>query len=291
MIKFSSICFLFLLLISSLDVNAQYKKKPAKHSIGKGALFLYWGYNRAGYTRSNLNFVGSGYDFTLSGVSAKDRPSHELKTYFDPKSFTVPQFNVRAGYYFKDNWSINFGYDHMKYVMRDNNHVLLSGTINPGVDNEWSGTYTNEEVTTHADHIHYENTDGHNYIHAEIMNSIYLYRSQNKKFAIVASLGAGAGGILSFNDFNFGGVKHMKTISMSGYGINALAGIRFEFFNHLFLQAEMSGGFMHQVHVKNRPLINTAYTRHAFGYGMGQINIGGIIYIKSKNGCGTCPKW
>lgn len=276
----------------SLSVNAQVKKqRPTKNSIGKGALFLYWGYNKSVYSKSKMNFVGPGYDFTLSGVKASDRPSMNLKTYFDPKTFSVPQFNIRAGYFFSDNWAINIGYDHMKYVVDEQENALLSGHINPGVDAEWSGDYTNEKVTLNSDHFHYENTNGHNYIHAEIMYGIYLYRTPNKQFAISTLFGAGFGGILSFNDLTFAGKKDMVTISMSGYGLNAQVGVRFEFFNHFFIQSEFSGGLMHQVKVNNRPNMPEAYTRHAFGYGMFQTNIGGIVYIRSKNGCDTCPKW
>lgn len=287
------IIFFFALLGFSSNVQAQtYRKKGGKNSVGKGALFLYWGYNKSVYSKSKMNFVGRGYDFTLSGVKASDRPSMELKTYFNPKTFSVPQFNVRMGYFFKDNWAINIGYDHMKYVVDEQDQALLSGHINQGVDAEWSGDYTNQKVTLNSNHFHYENTNGHNYIHGEIMYGLNLYRTPNRKFAITSLFGAGFGGILSFNDFTFAGRKDVITISMSGYGLNAQVGIRFEFFNHFFIQSEFSGGLMHQVRVVNRPNMPEYYTRHAFGYGMFQTNIGGIVYIKpKKDKCNTCPQW
>jgi len=287
------IIFFFALLGFSSNVQAQtYRKKGGKNSVAKGALFLYWGYNKSVYSKSKMNFVGRGYDFTLSGVKASDRPSMELKTYFNPKTFSVPQFNVRMGYFFKDNWAINIGYDHMKYVVDEQDQALLSGHINQGVDAEWSGDYTNQKVTLNSNHFHYENTNGHNYIHGEIMYGLNLYRTPNRKFAITSLFGAGFGGILSFNDFTFAGRKDVITISMSGYGLNAQVGIRFEFFNHFFIQSEFSGGLMHQVRVVNRPNMPEYYTRHAFGYGMFQTNIGGIVYIKpKKDKCNTCPQW
>lgn len=288
---FRAFFFVFLICFVTTHANAQLKKKVNKNSMGKGALFLYWGYNHSVYTKSNLHFIGPGYDFTLAGVSAADRPSYDITTYFKPSTFTVPQFNIRMGYFFADNWAINIGYDHMKYVMRNNNQVLLSGQINPSVGSEWDGTHVNDPVVTKTDKFHYENTNGHNYIHAELMYGVYLYRTRNKQFAITGQLGVGAGGILSFNDFTFAGKKYMATVSMSGYGLSAQAGMRLEFFNHLFIQGEISGGFMHQVKVINRPDIVNAYTKHAFGYAMGQVSIGGVIYIRSKNDCNTCPKW
>ena len=48
---------------------------PKKVSFAKGTLYGYWGYNRSGYTKSNMRFVGSGYDFTMKGAVAHDNPS------------------------------------------------------------------------------------------------------------------------------------------------------------------------------------------------------------------------
>ena len=41
----------------------------------KGTMFVFWGWNRAGFTKSDIHFTGNGYDFTLHDVVAHDRPS------------------------------------------------------------------------------------------------------------------------------------------------------------------------------------------------------------------------
>ena len=41
----------------------------------KGQFFFYWGYNRGFYSRSDINFKGADYNFTLYDVTAKDRQS------------------------------------------------------------------------------------------------------------------------------------------------------------------------------------------------------------------------
>lgn len=282
---------LLILCSFSIVFGQGYKKKSPKNSLGKGAMFLYWGYNKAIFSTSKMNFVGPGYDFTLSQVKASDRPSMDLKTYFNPKTFSVPQFNIRAGYFFNNRWAINIGYDHMKYVVDEQDNVPIHGRINPGVDPLWSGDFNGETVSINENHFHYENTNGHNYLKAELMYGLYLYRTKDKNFAISSLFGVGMGGILSYNDFTFAGKKDMVTVAMTGYGMNAQVGIRLEFFKHFFLQSEFSGGFMHQVKVRNRPNNPDVYTRHFFGHGMFQANIGGIIYIRSKNDCNSCPNW
>ena len=110
--KYVLIC----LLLLGFGSIAQQPPKNNKRSTAKGAMFVYWGYNRSVYTKSNLRFIGPGYDFTLKGVEAKDRPSENFKTYVSLTDFTVPQFNFRVGYNIKKNWAISLGYDHMKYV-------------------------------------------------------------------------------------------------------------------------------------------------------------------------------
>ena len=289
--------FVFLLIFAPLSAQSQtqWSKKKQKISVAQGTLFGYWGYNRSAYTKSNLRFLGPGYDFTMQGVEASDNPSRiGSGHYIDLKKITVPQFNARVGYYFKDHWAISFGYDHMKYIFNDQNEVLLSGQIDPGVDTETnlSGIYNAEPITTDRKTFHYENSDGLNYLRFELTRSDLLFGFGDKKqFMITSNLGVGAGTILSFNDFTFAGKKNVRTISMSGYGISAHVGLRFEFFRHVFLQSTLSGGFHHQLAVKNRPNDPSAITKHKYGYGELHTVLGFLIYLRPTNSCDSCPVW
>ena len=231
------IIFLSFLVIGFVS-NAQQPTKNNKRSTAKGAFFFYWGYNRSAYSKSNLRFIGPGYDFTLNGVQAHDRPSQDLKTYVSLTDFTVPQFNFRFGYNFKKNWALSLGYDHLKYVLTDGPTYYLNGTINPGVDpvTNWSGTYNNQPVVTQSNTFHYENTNGLNYIHADISNVFKIYQSDKARFALTTLYGFGTGPILSFNDFTFAGRKDVATVSLSGFGISGHAGLRAEFFKRVFIQ-------------------------------------------------------
>lgn len=279
-----------------------WSKQKQKISVAQGTLWGYWGYNRSAYTKSNLRFIGPGYDFTMQNVVAHDNP---VKigggTYINPKTISVPQFNARIGYYFKDHWAISFGYDHMKYIMANENEILLSGEISPGVDNtalNWNGIYNSEPITTDRNYFHYENSDGLNYLRFELTRSDMLFGlGGENQFIITSNLGVATGGLLSFNDFTFGGdvinggKKNTRTISMSGYGISAHVGLRFEFFRHVFLQSTLSGGFHHQLAVHNRPTDASAITKHKYGYGELHTVVGFLFYIRPTNSCDSCPVW
>ena len=267
-------------------------QKTSKDSQATRAMFVYWGYNRSFYTDSKISFFGPGYDFSLAGVQATDRPSPDFITYVDPSTLTVPQFNARIGFNFKKKWALSFGYDHMKYVIVHGPTYLLSGRINPLIDpiSNWSGDYNAEPVTTDESILHYENTNGMNYIRAEISHIDKLVRASNA-FAIYSVSGLGAGLVLNYNDFTFAGEKSMTTLSMSGVGASAHLGLRLEFFRHFFLQANNSVGFLYQHRVKTRGNDPYAYARQSLGYFQSDIVLGGIFYLRPKDNCNTCPNW
>ena len=283
------ISVLLLSIILPQGLNAQSNRKP--YSFQKVNFFGYWGYNRSFYTKSDLYFTGEGYDFHLDGSVAKDNPSTQFKQYINPTTLTVPQFNARFGYYFKDHYAVSLGYDHMKYIFQDQNNVLLSGTIDPGVDNVTfgSGTYVNTPVTTDRNTFHYENSNGLNYIRVELTRTDRLF-AIGKSFTLSSNAGIGAGAILSYNDFNFAGQKDMVTISLSGYALSGHASLRFEFWNHLFLRTGVSGGYMNQKHVKTRPEDDSAYAHQQYGYLQFDTALGFMFYVKPKEKkCNTCP--
>ncbi|MEX1192715.1 MAG: hypothetical protein WEA99_12140 [Brumimicrobium sp.] len=76
-------CSLFVLLMMFLfDVSGQQPHSKTE----KGSFYAYWGYNRSAYTKSDLNLVGRGYDFTMSNLQASDNPEKfNPNVYFNPK--------------------------------------------------------------------------------------------------------------------------------------------------------------------------------------------------------------
>lgn len=279
---------LSLLCLCALSLNAQKRRAPIR-SYTLGTFYGYWGYNRSYYTKSDLHFVGTGYDFNLKGSVAKDNPSYQFKQYVNPTTITVPQFNARIGYYFKNQWAISLGYDHMKYVYQNGNNVLLSGKIEPGADDVTfgAGTYSDFPVTTDTSTFHYENSNGLNYIRTEIIKTNLLYTK--KWFELTSNVGLGTGVLLSFNDFKFAGQKDRVTISLSGLAVSAHADLRFEFGNHFFVRTGLSAGYMNQLHVKTRPDDDSAYARHQYGYAQMDMALGFNFILYDPSKCNTCP--
>ncbi len=273
---------ILIVLSAPFSVDAQHRRMKKKVSYASGTLFGYVGYNRSGYAPSNIRFAGPGYDFTLQNAVAYDAG-------FD---FTRPQYNASVGYYFKDHWAVSLNYDHMRYIFADNNRVNLSGTIDASAEAQWEGTYNGLPVVTHRDTFYYSNENGLDFIRLGITRTDMLVKLGDQgAFAISSNAGISLGGLLTTNEFNFGGREDLHTVSMSGYGLAAFVGLRLEFFRHVFLQSTFTGGFNHQVKVHTRPTDPSSFARQGYGYMMWDTGIGFFAYLRPKNGCDSCPVW
>lgn len=130
---------------------AQTDLSPINKSISKGRMYFYWGYNRGWFTNSDIHFKGSNYDFTLKDVVAKDRQSKlAADPYLKLNKLTIPQYNLRIGYYLTENWDISFGIDHMKYVMQQDQTVEINGYIH-NTSSNYNADYSNNDIQLTGD--------------------------------------------------------------------------------------------------------------------------------------------
>ena len=234
-----------------LSINAQENQK--KKVSNKGKFFAYWGWNWSSYTDSNIRFKGENYDFTLQDVKAQDTPSaFTFKKYFGIKNLTKPQTNARIGYFFKENYTISIGVDHMKYVVDNDQSVDIDGTINIG-NTKYDGVYNGQQIQLTEDFLRLEHTDGLNYI------NIQLYRFddisswfglESESFQINISEGFGAGILYPKTDTSLLGLDRHDDYHISGYGLSAGFGLNITFLKHFFIQADLKGGYINMPDVK-----------------------------------------
>jgi hypothetical protein len=276
-----------------IQVSGQGKKKSQNGTVGQGAFFASLGFNRSWYSKSTIQFVGQGYDFSLAGSRAEDAvPAFDWKTYSNPAAIPSAQFSARFGYNVKRNFAISFAFDQMNYVFRNQNDVFLSGEINPTVDpvSGWSGTYLNEPVIVNSSAFQYQNLV--RMVRLEVMRLDQLWKSDRKStFGISSIVGVGVGPVLSRTDFLFGGQSSKNTNSLSGFVVSANAGLRAEFFQRFFLQSKMSAGYVRQGHAKTSSTTSNAHTKHGFAFSSWEMSAGMFFYIQSINDCNSCPKW
>lgn len=289
--------FFILTALISLPVMSQQYSYKKKKITQKGSMYFYWGYNRSVYGKSTIHFTGGGlnglpgsYDFTIHNAKAVDKPATKAKTYFDIETITVPQFNIRIGYYTNEKWDLSIGYDHMKYVMKEGQEAKLTGYIDELQNDSLNGKFDSELYKIRDGRIHYENSNGLNYITFQANYNHLLYTTKNRKFAIRGRLGAGLGAVVTQTDFEFGGYDYHTDLKLSGFGGSLHSGVRFEFFNRLFLQSNWSAGV---ISLPNLQTIRDTENRaqQVLTYADWQI-VGGVFwFLKFKNACNSCPDW
>lgn len=285
---------LIFVICCSLSFNGNAQRlfnSTKKISSAKGTFWAAWGYHRSFYTDSDLHIKDSKSDFTLRNAQASDDPGNKFSDYFDFSKSFKPQFNLRAGYYYMDRYAFSLGYDHMKYILDDGNQVLLDGYVDSTLNNAiWSGNYKNKAVVTNRTDFHYQN-NGLDYIRLELNRTDKLYQSHSKYFAISSHFGLGFGVLISKNTYIFPAQNENATTSISGYALTANAGLRFEFFRHIFILPQLSGGSMNQRAVRTDAANDRAIASQKYWYGQRSISIGFFHYFKPSNTCSDCPVW
>ncbi len=248
--------FLFILaLASTFSTLAQEVYSP------KGRLFIYWGWNRAAYSASDIHFTGENYDFVLHDVTARDRQSpFKLDPYFKLSRISVPQTNLRIGYRFSERYSISFGDDHMKYVMRQYQNSTISGTIATG--GAYDGAYAGDDLVLTPEFLIFEHTDGLNYLNLELRRHDEHKRWANQHIALGSVVGFGAGALVPKTNAKLMEKPRNDAYHLAGWGCGLVAGLNITFWEHFFLQSEAKGGFIHMPDVRTSPESSDRASQH-----------------------------
>lgn len=249
----------FLMVVLTFCVFSQYTfsqetvENPEKYTAhNKGKFYIFWGGNRESYSKSDIRFKGADYDFTLHNVSAHDKPKGLHIDYFNPARMTIPQTNLRIGYFISDHYNISIGFDHMKYVMYNDKRVSYSGYYpNPGTYNE---NPADGELTLDEDFLLFEHTDGLNYVNTEISrvdDISKLFRIGNTdKIQVNITEGIGGGFLYPKTNTTLLGKDRYDEFNIAGYGLSAKVGLNLTFFKYFFIQTELKGGFIEMNNIR-----------------------------------------
>jgi hypothetical protein len=221
----------------------------------KGKFYFYWGWNKAQYSYSDIQFKGDDYNFTLYDVAAKDRQTPwDAGVYLNPGSMTIPQTVVRIGYYFHDNWNLSVGVDHMKYVMVGTQAVTINGYIDlQDPLTQFNGVYNNAPLMIDEDFLQFEHTDGLNYVNLEIsrVDNLGDYFEWDSKKIQLNVLEAFGGGILyPKTNTTLLTKERYDAYHVSGFGISFKGGINLTFFNNFFVQGEIKTGYINMSDIR-----------------------------------------
>ena len=271
---------LFFLFFSAKSYSQPGEGLYTKHY--KHQFYAYWGWNRGWYSESDIRFHGNDYDFTLAKVVAHDRQTPiGADPYLDPERITIPQTNLRIGYYLTDHWSISLGLDHMKYVMDQDQTVGINGSIqNSGTP--YDKVYNNETIQLKEAFLTFEHTDGLNYINTEIRrhdNLLNLKRFHLPDIDINLIEGFGFGALLPKTNTQILGNERYDEFHLAGYGLGAFAGLNITFFKYFFIQSEYKVGYINMPDIRTTKFSVDRASQH-FTFGQANICVGGNFKIK-----------
>lgn len=224
--------------------NSALKTAPIK----KGNFYFYWGWNKEKYTTSDIHFWGNNYDFTLNDVEAKDKQTRfDPEMYFGITNITIPQYNWRVGYYLSNKYQISVGFDHMKYVMVNDQPSTINGYIH-NTGTQYDGDYANQDFTIAQDFLLFEHTDGLNYINSEIRRNDEVWSNKFVNVSLNEGLGLGilfprTNSTLMHNDRN-------DEWHVSGFGVAAVGALQVKFLKYIFIQSELKAGYINMPDIK-----------------------------------------
>lgn len=264
------IVLLALIGFSSVNVKGQQQEENSR-VFKKGSFLVFWGWNNAKYSKSDIRFKGDGYDFQLDNVVANDRQTKfDWGTYFNPGSITIPQVNYRISYFPKDNFGITLGMDHMKYVMDQNQTVNLKGYIN---DPKYAGMVNNGQVDLNSgEFLQFEHTDGLNYINIGAQK--YHNVLDKKHIDIFLSYGGGLGALLPKSNVQLMGNERSDRFHLAGFGLDARASVSVVIIKHIVLQAEGKLGYINMPDIKTTLNNNPDKASQDFVYAQFNFGIG-----------------
>jgi len=228
---------LLILAITSIEgVKAQ------SEAFKKGSVMIFWGWNRAWYSNSDIHFYGRDYNFTLNNVSAHDRPTpiKEFDHYINPTKMSIPQVNYNISYFISDNLGITLGVDHMKYVMDQEQTVGISGFVkNP----KYEAMINNGQVDlTNGEFLKFEHTNGLNYLNLGVQK--YKQLLDKKNFDIFWGAGFGAGVLVPKTDATLMGKEESDHFHLAGFGVDARTSVNLVLWNHFVTKAEFKYAYI-----------------------------------------------
>lgn len=268
-------------------VSAQDKQvNPAKYTAhNKGKMFIYWGGNRESFSKSDIHFQGPDYDFTLNNVQASDKPKGWSIDYINPARMTIPQTNLRIGYFINDHYNIAIGVDHMKYVMNQNQIASISGVVGNSYPDH-AGVYLPSGNSTidlsDGTFLKFEHTDGLNYVHTEFSRVDDISKlfgvGNTDTFQLNITEGVGTGVLYPKTNATLLGKERHDDFHISGFGVSAKVGLNFTFFKHYFLQTELKGGYINMNDIRTTSSPSDRASQH-FLFLQRIVAFGGIFNI------------
>ncbi|CAN5509363.1 membrane protein [soil metagenome] len=249
--------FFILFIVLSSNSFAQLGSITARK---QGTFYLQWGYNRDWFSKSDIHFKGTypdspkspteargkEYNFTLLGADAEDRAQFNRIADWD---VTIPQFYYRLGYIFhgENINGIEIGFDHVKYVMKSNQTLRVQGQLYDSTTQ--SVQNVDREMIVTDNFVHFEHTNGANYLMLSFVRGMYLLRTRSEMHTVMCMVKPGAGIVIPRSDVSINGVRKDNEFHIAGYVAGLEVTLRYTIAEHIFLETAGKGCYANYTNV------------------------------------------
>jgi hypothetical protein len=212
----------FFILGAAIQANAQ------QYTGKKGEIYGSWGYNEEWYTHSNIHISqpSLGNHYTFKNTLAVDKPGWN-KDFFK-KDLSIPQYNYRIGYFFKDNWAVEINFDHAKYVVAHRQLLHVKGEMNHKAVDEY--------IDNSPDILVYQLNNGANFFLFNLVHRIQIPHLDFKNFDAALLLKGGVGFMVPHVQNTIYGENNKKGFQFGGLDMGAEGALRLTFFRHVYLE-------------------------------------------------------
>ena len=235
--------------------------------IKNGNLYGSWGYNEETYTKSNLYIVQPGLNnnYVFNGIQAHDHIGWDHLFSVQP---TIPQYNMRLGYFFNKNQDFGFeiNFDHTKYVVESGYNVRLNG--------KFHGRNADTIVPVNYNTLQYQLNNGANFVLFNLVKKFTFLNVFNKNIVICGLIKLGVGPVIPHVANVIFGDPNRLQFQFGGWDVGTEGTIRVIFFQHIYFEycnkldyaryswLEIYDGRAHQSFGTYENIANIGYTIH-----------------------------
>lgn len=218
-----------LAIIGFTTMNLQAFGQSSDNYVGKkGTFYGSWGYNKEWYTQSNIHIKQEslGNDYTFRQVLATDKPGWDEKSIFK-QAMSIPQYNYRLGYWFKDDWAFEISFDHTKYQVSQSQLLHVKGTMNH---------LPVDTFIVNNGNLKWQLNNGANFFLFNIVRRVHMKRLHFRNFDASLLLKAGVGFMTPHVENEIFGKKNNPGFQFGGLDIGGEAALRLTFFKYAYLE-------------------------------------------------------
>lgn len=212
------------ILVLSLTDHAQTRPDKVEIYFGLGT-------NTSFYSKSDIHLHSYNkmlLDVKLHNVRGRDDRGLSLNG-------GAPQYNIQLGiYYAQKKWGAEFGFDHIKYFVRQNQKVHVEGMVN--------GAYVNIDTALTPELLKLEHSDGANYAIFKLVKRLSLSNKSNVN-RLNLLIKAGAGPVIPKTNSTVLGKHRDDRYHIAGYVVALETGLMYKFPKEFFFEWNVKAAY------------------------------------------------